>query len=341
MIQKRQRMEYVMTLSKLAELAGVSVSTVSKAFSDRPDVGRETKERIFALAKAHGCFDRYNKNKFEKRMIAVLCPEIISEYYSAMVNCLMAHIEAHGGLMTLGVTNFDEARERELYTYYSSYCKADGIIVVGSCSPMRNEALVPTVTIGAKQAWCGMENLSVEEEGAMMDAISHLKLLGHRRIGFVGEELTMGKLELFKGCMRQLGLPVHARYLGVSKERFEQGGADIVRGWLQREDMPTAIVAAYDYMAIGAIKELRNQGYLVPQDVSVIGMDDITLAPYLETSLSSICYPKEELCREAVALIMSKNDNQHFRVRQSVKVAMRFIPRGSTGDVCASRLQGQ
>ena len=103
-----------MTLTKLAELTGVSVSTVSKAFSGSPDIGKETRERIFQIAKEQGCFDKYNKHRFEKKIIAVLCPELGSDLYSETVNCLMKYIEEAGALMTLSVTGFDAEREKEL-----------------------------------------------------------------------------------------------------------------------------------------------------------------------------------------------------------------------------------
>ena len=105
-----------------------------------------------------------------------------------------------------------------------------------------------------------------------------------------------------------------------------------MREWLNDEALPTAIVAAYDYIAIGIIKELTSRGYRVPEDVSVIGMDDIAQSPFLEPSLSSIHYPKEEICREAVSLIIKKIDNQYYRARQTTVIPTEFIPRESIAE---------
>lgn len=77
-----------MNLRDLAKMAGFSVSTVSKAFCDAGDVSRETKEKIFAVAKESGCFERYYKGRYGKHVIAIICPEIVSQRYASFVECM-------------------------------------------------------------------------------------------------------------------------------------------------------------------------------------------------------------------------------------------------------------
>ncbi len=322
-----------MTLSKLAELAGVSVSTVSKAFSESPDVGKETRERIFSIAKENGCFDKYNKHRFPKKVIAVLCPELGSDHYSSTVSCLMKYIEEAGALMTLAVTNFDASREHELYTYYSAYGKADGIIMIGLFGNRHKEVLIPTVVMDSKKDWKEVDKVYFSIENAMRNALSTLKELGHTEIGFAGERLTNAKQKIFQTIVCELAISIDDTKIKVSKKRFEEAGEDCVRAWLNEGTLPTAIVAAYDYIAIGVIKELTSRGYRVPEDVSVIGMDDIARSPFLETSLSSIHFPKEEICREAVSLIIKKIDNQYYRARHTTVIPTEFIPRDSIAQV--------
>lgn len=322
-----------MTLTKLAELTGVSVSTVSKAFSGSPDISQETRERIFQIAKEHGCFEKYDKHRFEKKIIAVLCPELGSDLYSETVNCLMKYIEEAGALMTLSVTGFDAEREKELYTYYSSYCNADGIILIGLFGALSGEVLVPTVAIDAMDGWKEIDKVYFSAENSMREVLSTLKNLGHTEIGFAGETLTKSKQTIFQAAARELAVSLDDSKIKISKKRFEQAGEDCVRAWLNEGTLPTAILAAYDYIAIGAIKELSKHGYRVPEDVSVVGMDDITLATFLETSLSSIHYPKEDICREAVSLIIKKIDNQYYRARHTTVIPTQFIPRESIAPV--------
>ena len=318
-----------MTLQKLAELSGVSVSTVSKAFSGSRDIGKKTRERIFQLAKEHGCFDQYNKHRFEKNIIAVLCPEINTEYYWSTINCLMKYIEEAGALMTLSVTGFDSAREQELYTYYSAYCKADGIILIDFWGNMSGDVLTPTVVIGSRKGWTEIDEVKFSLEDSMRETLSALKELGHVNIGFAGELLTERKQTTFEQTARELAISIDDTKIKISKKRFEDAGKENVRAWINENTLPTAIIAAYDDIAIGVMKELYQNGYRVPEDVSVVGMDDITVSTFLEPSLSSIHFPKEEICREAVALIIKKIENQYYRSRHTTVIPTRFIPRDS------------
>ena len=320
-----------MNLSTLARLAGVSVATVSKAFSGSAEISAETRDRIFTLAREHGCFDKYNKNKFNKKVIAVICPELNSDYYNAIITLLNREIGEKGDIMTVSVSEFSAERERELFAYYSSYCKADGIIVVNPHDIIDNPLMIPAVAIGAKNVGENMDAIHSNLSGAIDDAVRYLQQNGHTDIGFVGEALTMGKLDFFKESMEKIGLPLRESWLYVSDERFEKAGIHAVNQMIATGSLPTAILAAYDYIAIGVIKRLRRHGIRVPEEVSVIGMDDIAHAPYLETALSSIRTHTDDACRIAVELIEKKMENQYFSPRQDITVSSEFIPRASSG----------
>lgn len=320
-----------MNLTELAALAGVSVSTVSKAFSGSGEISEETRERIFAVARKNDCFDKYNKNKFGKKIIAVICPEIVSEYYSAMTEQLMRELSAHNAITSISVTHFNRDIEKELYTYYSSYSKVDGIILINSGIKITDPSDIPTVAIAPSKSSENIDSVHTNFKQAILDAVRHLKSLGHTKIGFAGEALTSSKMQEFKVAVRTAGLPVYDEYICVSNERFERAGTDIAKRWIKGKNIPTAVIAAYDYIALGIIREFTENGYLIPRDISVIGMDDIARAQYLSTSLSSIHYPTVEICKEAVNLIMKKIDNQYYHARQKKILISQYVPRESTG----------
>lgn len=321
-----------MNLTDVARHAGVSVATVSKAFSGKADIGKETRERVFATAKKLGVFDRYNKNKFDKRVVGIIVPELVSEYYSTCLTLLTREIEALGGIVLTAMADFKATKERELFTYYADYCHVDGIILLQSLVDHQNSGHTPAVAFSDKE-WAHIDSLAIDFPQAIKDALHHLQSLGHTHIGFAGEHLTAGKEAQFKHAMREIGLPVPSHAIEISEARFESAGTDIARRWLAKGTLPTAIIAAYDYIAIGIIKELTRAGLSVPHDVSVIGMDDISLNPYLETSLSSIATAGEQACREAIALLFEKMENQYYRTRKRIVIPARFVARESTGPV--------
>lgn len=320
-----------MNLETLAKLAGVSVATVSKAFAGSGEISEETRKRIFGIARENGCFDKYNKNRFGKKVFAVICPEVKSEYYSAILTAFDKEITARGGIMAVSVTDFSPERENELFTYYASYCKADGIILVNQRCFIENALRVPAVSVFPSREAAGNENMddiTSDMLSSIRKAVLYLKENGHRAIGFAGERLTMSKLEGFKTAMREAGLAVTDEYIKVSDLRFEEAGMEIMDAWLASGKAPGAILAAYDYIAIGIVKSLRCAGYEVPRDFTVIGMDDISVIPYLDTPLSSIKTHVDEACRAAVELILKKIDNRYYRARQGITVPSEFIPRG-------------
>ena len=321
-----------MNLTDVAEKAGVSVSTASKAFSGSADISKDTRERVYAAAKKLGVFDRYNKNKFDKRVVAVIVPELISEYYSTHLTLLTHEIEAAGGIVLTSTANFDAEKERELFRYYANYCHADGIILLQNMTEHSNESNTPAVAFSNERRK-NLDSISIDLSQGISDAISHLMALGHTHIGFASEPLTKAKATSFINAMREINLPVPPHAVKESTTRFEAAGAEIVQKWLDEGNLPTAVIAAYDYIAIGIIKELTRVGFSVPHDISVIGMDDISLAPFLETSLSSIATNIEQACHKAVALLFKKMENQFYRTRESIVIPARFIARESTGAV--------
>ena len=317
-----------MNLNTLAKLCGVSAATVSKAFSGSEEISEDTRNKIFEIAKQHGVYDRYNKNKYDKKVIAVICPELNSDYYNRYVTLLDKEITALGGIMTVSVSNFDADREKTLISYYSSYCKADGIITVNQKCRVGSEIGIPIVAIGPGKNADTADK--IENTNVMDDVITYLKENGHTDIGFVGEPLTVGKNEYFKEAMRSHALLLNEDYIKTSSLRFEEAGIQVMDRWFEeKSELPTAIIAAYDYIAIGIIKSIIRHGLKVPEDISVIGMDDIAVGNYLETPISTIKGNTELCCRKAAEIIMKKIKNRYYS--ESLVVPSEFVVRDSSG----------
>ena len=322
-----------MKIKNLADLAGVSPSTVSKAFSGSHEVSEATRERIFAIAREQGVFEKYDKNRFCKPVIAVICPEINSDYYNAVVTQFKKEIEARGAIMLLSINDFSSEKLEEIYSYYTAYAKVDGVILFStrlrSVDP--GVLLIPTVCYTQTASEIAVDSVRVDTRSAMLDAILDLKRQGHTKIGFAGEKLTRGRHRDFCEMMHEAGLSVYERYCKTSEARFEDAGVAMMREWLREGDVPTAVIAAYDYIALGMMRVLRDEGLRVPEDVAIIGFDDIPRAPYLSPTLSSSQLPIEHSCRLTVELMMKKIDDRYYSSHEDILLRATYIARESSG----------
>ena len=139
--------------------------------------------------------------------------------------------------------------------------------------------------------------------------MKHLMDMGHRKIGFAGERLTKGKGERLRTAINKYALPIYEEYFVTSEERFEMGGYQATEKLLGLEERPTAIVYAYDYMALGGMRCVKDHGLSVPDDISIVGMDNIQLLPFLDNPLTSTSSHYKKQCEIAVDILQKKMKN--------------------------------
>ena len=317
-----------MTMRELAKLANVSVSTVSKAFADAEDVGNETKQHIFRIAKEKGCFGKFYKGKFPKKVYAIICSELISNYYIGFVERLQNFIEKNNGIAVISVNHFDAARQAELIEYYASYLHVDGILVFGLQAPIKKGYEIPLVALFSSID-TNVDSVKLNIESALGEVVKHLYALGHRKLAYLYEPLTVRKAHFFQEiCSTYSDIEV---YSYQSQERFELAGQDGAQHVLEAAPDCTALVCAYDNVAIGAIKQLQKAGYTVPGDYSVIGSDNINTLEFLETTLSSIDSCPDEICQIAWDLLSRKEQNRYWRSNREIIVKGIPVMRESVG----------
>ncbi len=314
-----------MTMKELARLANVSVSTVSKAFADAEDVSDDTKAHIFKIAKEYGCFGRFYRGRYSKAIIAIICPEVISTNYSRYVERLQEIIEDAGGIVLISTCHFCPDNQLELIEYYSSYLRVDGIIVFGLSGRLKKDCDTPIVSLFST-ADDRVDTVFTDLWPAVEQTVALLRGLGHRNIAFAGEERTKAKAALF--C-RAMTLPEDSEAVIVSGDRFEQAGVDCADRILKSDRAYTAVVCAYDDIAFGLIKRLREKGISVPEDMSVTGMDNIRVSRFAETSLTTIDYGCDEVCRAAYGLLCEKMKNKYYKSDKKISFTASLVERQS------------
>jgi len=322
-----------MNLTKLAQLCGVSVSTVSKAFSESSEISEATRERIFSVAKEHGCLEKYFKPKYKKRIIAVICPEVLGIHYSEMITYMEKIISDSGDTMLISVGNFSAEKQDELLHYYINFAHADGVIVIEPQKKIHIKTDVPIVQIGMNNESSQVHCVDVNIRPAMEKLLLRLVSYGHKKIGFVGEINTKVEYSSFEQAFKKTCLLPNEKYVCINDKRFFDCGYYGADELIKRGDMPTAIFAAYKHIADGIIQRFGEEGIKIPEDVSLICMDDIDLQPYKVVHLARIKMHLDVLSSEAVNLLYRMMDSKFEMAKQVITVTRQFEEGDSIAEV--------
>ena len=170
-------------------------------------------------------------------------------------------------------------------------------------------------------------------DSAVLNLIEKIKSYGHTSVGFIGEKLTVAKEKLLKRYMRKVGLPIHNEYMITSGERFAEAGIDGMKKLIDSGNVPSVIVTAYDEIAHGAMQYAERAGYKIPDDVSFVGMDEISTAKYLGTPLTSM-HTELDAASDIIAdILFKKIENKHYKEHSEITIPITLKMRESLKDI--------
>ena len=187
-----------MTLTELAKLAHVSTSTASKAFAGSPEVNEQTREMIFEVAKRAGCFKKFYRSDYPGYVIAVICPEFNSTYYSNLISRMQECLAKYNSEMCVAATGFSLETEQKLIEYYDKYNTVDGIIVINGFSELPESRRIPVATVSHYSDSRGDINLQLNMSAPLEEAIIRLKESGAKTYGFIGDKYTGARLRRYE-----------------------------------------------------------------------------------------------------------------------------------------------
>src|SRR5580700_439873 len=334
------------TLKKLAEHLSLSRTTISMILNDVPEATRfpeETRQRVVESARKLG----YRPNYFARSLgskrnylIGVIAPDFGNGYEAAILSGFQRC------LLNTGYTSFIFTHlwsPSLLQRHVETLCNrgAEGLLLINS-TPGESPG-IPAVTICTDRSPIWSTRVSIDNAFGIGKAIHHLVSLGHREIAFIkgpeGSGDTEERWNAVLATCKTLGLRVDPR-LTVQLERLEppgtrhaEGGRIAAQDLLRRGKPFTALVAFNDVSALGAMTALREGGHKVPEDVSVMGFDDIEFASIAYPPLTTIRLPLQEMGATAAELLLRKLTNDE-KVR-SLRVRPELIVRSST---CPARL---
>ncbi|MEN9564774.1 MAG: hypothetical protein RIR73_3018 [Chloroflexota bacterium] len=293
----------IQTLDDIARLAKVSKSTVSRALNDSPLLNQKTKDRIQALAKKHNVSINVSARNLRVRQshtIAIVTPGLEKKFFSPES---LFGFEILGGigneLRSLGydllIANIDSTDPKSINSYFGSG-RVDGFIVV---TPYTNQAMIekmielgaPFIVWGVPMA--GFDYCSVTGDnitGGML-ATQHLIQLGRQRIAFLGglsDDLTVQhRYQGYENALKAAGRRTLSKLIAYGDYSYASG-LDAMQRLLKQSPDLDAVFVNSDLMAIAAIKVILESGRRVPEDVAVVGYDDVSIALYNNLPLTTI-----------------------------------------------------
>ena len=310
-------MNSALTLEEIAKLAGVSRSTVSRVVNDQPNVREPVRERVWQVIRETGYQPHAAARSLvtrRTRIVAVIIPEAVTTlftdpFFAHLLCGITQTCNSQGYQLMLSLFN-GPAGPEEMYRRVVGGGHLDGMVVASTRvdDPLIDRLLddrVPFVMVGRhpdeRVCYVDVDNVA----GARM-AVDHLARLGHRRIGTITGPLNMpsaaDRLEGYRQAMQAHRLPVDDDLI-VEGDFTEASGMAAARRLLS---LPvTAIFAASDIMAVGALKVIRETDLQVPRDVALVGFDDLPIAAALQPALTTVRQPIEQMGSMAASLLLS------------------------------------
>jgi DNA-binding LacI/PurR family transcriptional regulator len=327
------------SIKDIARKANVSFSTVSRALQNSPLISRPTAERIQKIAResgyrasavARGLVTRRTKT------IGVVVTSIADPFVSEVVDGIEECCNDHGYSVILANSNADPDRERNVVQAFYER-RVDGIVVTSSrvgalYIPLLSEMRVPIVLVNNQHPGEFVHSVMIENVQASREATNHLIQLGHRRIAYLGDRFGhQSDTERFSGYRQALdnsGLPFVPELVvhGDGKSEEAIAAAEFL---LRLPEPPTAVFCYNDMTALGVLRALRARKLQVPDDISVVGFDDLFIASYTDPPLTTVHQPRRRmgvLAMESLLRLMRGEDPS-----PAITVTAELVVRESSG----------
>ncbi len=325
------------TIRDIADLAGVSIATVSRVLNDRPDVAPDTRETVLQVVREHGfTTNRGARGLSSGRtgMIGLTLPLVADAYFGPMLSGAAEALHESDMRIVLAPTLHEHDREVSLLERLMRGTTDGAILMLPeeSVDELRSVQLqgFPFVVVDPREPPPdGIPCVAAMHAAGAKQATEHLLALGHRRIGAIagtqGWYATEERLHGFRAALAAAGILLDPELVVYSDWRIERG-TEAARQLLALSDPPTAIFGFNDNVAVGALHAAHERNLRVPEDLSIVGFDDTEHAVIVSPRLTSVRQPLAEMGRTGVSLLMRLIDGQRveaLRMELSTKLDVR------------------
>ncbi|MBK8906295.1 MAG: LacI family DNA-binding transcriptional regulator [Anaerolineaceae bacterium] len=328
------------TIRDVAAKAGVSHQTVSRVINDNERVSPETRAKVEAAIESLG----YSPSAIARSMakgrtgiLACIAPNLTDYTFARIIQGAEQEARQHGFFL-LSASAPDEQIFTALIEQLVPSRQTEGIMVINPYADGRFNHLpaqFPTVFAGARPREDAVNSVALDDVAAAVTATNYLLQQGHRRIatitGPMAEDCSQDRLAGYRQALQAAGLPLHPDYQ-VEGDWQAASGFTALHQLMQVETSPTAIFVQNDQMAAGVIRAAAEINLAVPEQLSLIGIDDIPMASYLSPPLTTLRQDFGEIGRLAVQLLIEAVNNPNTQ-KQHLTLPATLVPRHSTAQI--------
>jgi len=306
----------VANIYDVAKRAGVSTATVSRVLSQPNVVAPATRRKVLQAVERLG----FEPNSAAKNLrthrtgkLLVTVPDLSNPFFSQILQGIEGSAQREGYSVLVGDTQHEDKRE-EAYALMLRRKEADGLIFLGHRLPRAAAELIhalaprcaPVVNGCEFSPELGIPSVHIDNARAAYEAMDHLFGLGHRRIGIVTGPLVspLSRDRLEGATMRAKKEKAEREFIVMHGDFSVESGAAAAERLLSKADRPTAIFCFNDEMAMGVLKVARRLGIGVPEELSIVGFDDIRFAELMDPALTTIAQPMVQIGEGTVRLLL-------------------------------------
>lgn len=337
------------TLNDVATCAGVSYQTVSRVINDSTLVSRAVRARVReAMHELDYLPSAAARNLAGGRsmLLAVLISDVYNPFWGAILRGI-EDVAYDGGysMITCNIGIYDGEREATYVRVLREH-RVAGVIIAGTTLAQTDRQLLaqPDMeVVSVDERRVGMDSVLLDNVAAADLAVEHLLHIGHRRIGLItGPTVSAsgrGRLVGYRRALRRAGIPLD-RSLQAINPFSQEAAAESTRRMLSRADRPSALIAASNDLTIGAMRAAASSGLRIPDDVALVGFDELTWTSALLSPITTVAQPGRALGNTACRLLLERLGGRYTGPPRRLLLAPRLIVSLSSGAMAAQPQDG-
>jgi DNA-binding LacI/PurR family transcriptional regulator len=329
-------------LKDVAKLAGVSPKTVSNVVHGYAHVTEATRRRVQEAIEALNYrpnLSARNLRTGRTGVIALALPELDSPYFAELARFVIRAAEEHSCTVLIDQTDGLASRERLIIQGLRAH-HIDGLIfsplVLGRDDLAGRSDQTPMVLLGERVDHGPADHVAIDNVAAAHTATQHLISLGRRRIAAIGDQRQAAsptaalRMEGYARALADAGLPRDSRLITSTASYHRTDGVVAMGRLLDLDEPPDAVICFNDLLALGAMRTLHERGWRIPEDIAVVGIDDIEDGRFATPTLTTISPDKDQIARFAVSLLLSRIEGGKTRPPREVVADFTLKVREST-----------